>query len=136
MRLLFFTERFPPDLGGVARSASRIVGALSEMGHEIHVLAWTKLLDAGRLESTPLAGGSQSHRMGMFGGLDLTLQHTLNVLEWLHQQHGFDAVWGHYLYRSHAQAIAQTNSCLATNATAIKFGKHYCNQHLQTTLKA
>ena len=44
-------------------------------------------------------------------------------------------MWGHYLYRSNAQAIAQTNSCLAANVTAHKcfsfnvFAISLCKQH-------
>lgn len=105
MRLLFFTERFPPDLGGVARSGQRIADALASLGHDVHVLSWSKLLEAGQLQSSSNGARLHCHRLGMFGGLDLTLQHTFNVLEWLHQQHDFEAVWGHYLYPAGFAAV-------------------------------
>ena len=46
-KLLFITERFPPDIGGVARSASRTVGAFAKMGMEVEVLTWTRSLRVG-----------------------------------------------------------------------------------------
>ena len=48
MNLLMIVERFPPDLGGLARSAERIAGALGQAGVGVHVLAWTKTLPSGR----------------------------------------------------------------------------------------
>jgi glycosyltransferase involved in cell wall biosynthesis len=96
------TERFSPDLGGVARSATRIAHRIRELGVEVHVLAWTRTLDAGRLDTQPLDGstddGSRLHRLGMFSNLDLSLQHSTNVVNWLHEQHGFSACWGHYVF--------------------------------------
>lgn len=70
----------------------------------MHVVAWTRLLPPGELQSQELVSVSNSfgsltlHRVGLFANWDLSLQHTLNVLEWLHAEVGFDAVWGHYLH--------------------------------------
>jgi glycosyltransferase involved in cell wall biosynthesis len=98
-RLLLLSERFPPDLGGVARSAARMARRLAGMGHQVHVLCWTKQLAGGQLDSqAPEDAGPIVHRLGMFGNLDSTLQHTMNVVEWLGQQQQFDVVWGHYLF--------------------------------------
>ena len=41
-KILFVTERFAPDIGGVAVSANRIANRIDELGAELHVLAWTK----------------------------------------------------------------------------------------------
>ena len=97
-RLLMLTERFPPDIGGVARSSSRIARSLADVGCEVHVAAWTKTLQPGQLESNSQGEGLIVHRIGMFGNLDMSLQHTMNVLDWLQQEQDFQAVWGHYLY--------------------------------------
>ena len=48
-RILFFTERFPPDLGGLAASSGRIARALSGLGWEVDVLIWSLLLQPGEL---------------------------------------------------------------------------------------
>lgn len=94
------TERFAPDLGGVARSAFRTAHAISRLGWTVDVFAWTKSLPAGKLETS--ISDSQSnlvvHRMGLFSGLDLSMQHTFNVLEWLHEENTYSATWGHYLF--------------------------------------
>lgn len=106
-RLLLIAERFPPDLGGVARSAGRTARALCGLGLEVHVLAWTRSLPAGALETSrddsPCA--PVVHRLGLFGHLDMSLQHTMNVLEWLHGEQDFGALWGHYLYPSGFLAV-------------------------------
>ena len=96
-KILFLTERFAPDIGGVARSSGRIAEALVRIGASVDVLAWTKSLPPGEL-ATQSASGVTVHRLGLFGGLDFSLQHSLNVLDWLHQQRSFNGVWGHYVF--------------------------------------
>lgn len=107
-RLLLITERFPPDIGGVARSSARTAAALARLCRgeraDVDVLAWTRALPPGALESSdagavqPGARGVLLHRLGLFSSWDLSLQHTLNVLESLHSERGYSAVWGHYLF--------------------------------------
>lgn len=107
-RLLLITERFPPDIGGVARSSARTAAALARLDGgervDVDVLAWTRALPPGALESGDAgevhagAGRVTLHRLGLFSSWDLSLQHTLNVLEWLHGERGYCAVWGHYLF--------------------------------------
>src|SRR5271170_6895949 len=76
-RLLLIAERFPPDLGGVARSAERTALALGGLGLEVHVLAWTRSRPAGSVETfrddSPFA--PVVHRIGLFAHLDMSLQH-------------------------------------------------------------
>jgi len=96
MRLLFLAERFPPDLGGLARSGERIAQTLARVGAKVDVLAWTKTLPPGTLETLE-QDGVRLHRLGLFANTDLSQQHTLNVLDWLHAEAGFDVVWGHYV---------------------------------------
>ena len=123
--LLLITERFPPDLGGVARSAARIAVALAELGADVDVLAWTKTLPAGELESlswrpspergsalgaASAIGRTTIHRLGLFANLDFSLQYTMNVLDWLHGQNPFAAVWGHYLSPAGFMAVVTAES--------------------------
>ena len=65
--ILMLTERFAPDTGGVARSAARTAEAMSLLGINVHVLAWTRTLQPGELSSTacPAADGGEGlvHRM-------------------------------------------------------------------------
>src|SRR3954465_2288004 len=104
MRLLFVSERYPPDIGGVAHSGQRIARALAGEGCEIDVFSWTRTLPAGRLVSSA-DGGVAVHRLGLFGSWDLSMQHALNVLEWLHGRAAFERVWGHYLFPSGFLAV-------------------------------
>lgn len=107
-RLLLLSERFAPDLGGVARSATRTAAALAALGVRVDVLAWTRQLPPGALETTGTEDsrpGITSHRLGLFGEWDLSLQHTLNVLDWLQERERFDAVWGHYLFPAGFAAV-------------------------------
>jgi phosphatidylinositol alpha-1,6-mannosyltransferase len=96
MTILMICERFPPEVGGLARSGGRIASSLRKMGCSVHVLAWSRRLPPGFVE-TKDTDGIVLHRMGRFSNWDLTMQHSLNVLEWLHGRHGFDVTWGHYL---------------------------------------
>ena len=115
-RILFITERFPPDIGGVARSAERIVSSLIQLGIVVDVLTWSRYLQPGEvippdanllsLDLSLDSGKKQDsvknrpriHRIGLYRQWDMTLPHTLSVLDWLHQTHPYDAVWGHYLF--------------------------------------
>jgi L-malate glycosyltransferase len=101
VRLLFITERFPPDVGGVARSANRLVTVLNQMGLEVDVLTWSRQLLPGEVQVQAIAlcpSPAQLYRVGLYRRWDMSMPQTLNVMEWLHQTHRYDAVWGHYLF--------------------------------------
>ena len=101
--ILLIAERFPPDLGGLARSGARTAGALARLGARVDVLAWTRTLPPGALQTLEAgevaasARGATLHRLGLFGSQDLSLQHTLDVLAFLHSRRHYQLVWGHYL---------------------------------------
>ncbi|WP_044282599.1 glycosyltransferase [Myxococcus stipitatus] len=96
-RVLLLAERFPPDIGGLARSGARTAGALARMGARVDVLAWTRSAAPGALSSAEDASGVTLHRLGLFGSTDLSMQHTLDVLGHLHSKRRYELVWGHYL---------------------------------------
>ena len=110
--ILFFAERFPPDIGGVARSAGRIAQALSALGHQVTVLTWSRYLEPGELSppeqlppellpSAPLTTGKITvYRLGLYRHWDMTMPQTLNVLDWFCESPNQppDMVWGHYLF--------------------------------------
>lgn len=105
------SERFSPDLGGVARSASRTAAAISMQGWQVHVVAWTKTLPPGQLETEERSDGVIVHRVGLFSNWDYSMQHTTNVLTWLHADVGFKAVWGHYLFPAGYMAVLFAKTC-------------------------
>lgn len=100
-RLLFITERFPPDIGGLSTSSARISRSIANLGIDVDVLAWSRHVPAGKLGEQALDEDAPQtlkvYRQGMYRQWDMTMPSTLNVLEWLHEQHNYDAVWGHYL---------------------------------------
>ena len=97
MRLLFISEHYPPEIGGVAASAKRIARTVAALGHEVHAFALARDLPSGAARSDEDAPGLVVHRFGRARNLDFTLRQALNFLEWLHKQHTFDATWGHYV---------------------------------------
>lgn len=107
--ILLITERFAPDLGGVATSSKRVVENFCELGAEVCVFSWTKSLPAGELESTKISTDTGSvadvYRLGLFGNFDFSLQYSFNIFEWLFSKHNFDLVWGHYLFPSGFVAV-------------------------------
>ena len=92
-RILLIAEKFHPDLGGVAVSAKRIYQSLTSLGIEVDVVAWSRYLQPGEIESS-----KNVYRLGLFRNWDLTMIHTLNLLESLHQRFHYDLIWGHYLF--------------------------------------
>jgi glycosyltransferase involved in cell wall biosynthesis len=97
MRLLFVTERFPPDPGGLAVSAARISQALAGLGHGVAVLAFSNREAPGRAASSLANEGLAVHRLGTFDDIALTLEQGERLALLLHRRHRFDAVWGHGL---------------------------------------
>jgi glycosyltransferase involved in cell wall biosynthesis len=95
-RLLFLSERYPPELGGVAASAGRISRALVSLRLDVDVVSWTRALEPGTVVSD--SGSPAVHRMGRFREWNTTMPQALNLLDWLTSQHAYDAVWGHYLF--------------------------------------
>jgi glycosyltransferase involved in cell wall biosynthesis len=95
MRILFLTERYPPDAGGVAASSARIAATLASLGAHVDVVAWTRALQAGQVAR--VEGPPTEYRIGRFREWDTTLPHTLNLLDWLRSTAPYDLVWGHYL---------------------------------------
>jgi len=98
-RVLLIANRFAPDIGGLAVSSTRTAASLCAAGADVDVLAWTRAVPSGQLETQPGGAGKPVvHRLGLFHNWDLSLQHTSNIIEWLHHEHTFDLIWGHYLY--------------------------------------
>ena len=60
MRILMIAQRFAPDIGGLARSAKRSALALARLGARVDVVAWTRALQAGAVETTQLADAGVS----------------------------------------------------------------------------
>jgi glycosyltransferase involved in cell wall biosynthesis len=97
-RVIFLTERFPDDIGGVARSAGRLCRNLSELGIAVEVIAWSRFLRPGEVVGPAPADRIPVYRVGLYRHWDMTFIHTLNLLDRLRQKHDRPLVWGHYLF--------------------------------------
>jgi glycosyltransferase involved in cell wall biosynthesis len=93
---MFIAERYPPDLGGVATSAGRISRSLGAAGADVDVISWSRSLQPG-VVAEDKEGGLTVYRVGRFREWDATLQHSMNLIDWLTGTHSYAAVWGHYL---------------------------------------
>lgn len=91
------SDRYPPDIGGLAISAGRIAGAISQLGITVQVLVWSRQLASGQI-SKSIQAGITVWRIGMYRQWDMTLPITLNWLDQLHTEQAFSYVWGHYLF--------------------------------------
>ena len=117
-RLLFLTERYPPDLGGVATSAGRISRALVGMGLDLDIACWSRTIPPGevvREDGTPCV-----YPMGRYRQWDMTMPHTMNLLDWLHSTVPYDAVWGHYLAPAGFLAVWFANSNRIRSTVSIR----------------
>jgi len=76
-RILFITERFPPDIGGLASSGDRITKALCQLGIQVDVLAWSRYLQPGEVLSPDLVEANpttpQVYRVGLYRYWDMTV---------------------------------------------------------------
>ncbi len=92
-RILLLTEKFYPDLGGVATSAKRTYENLGNLGVEIEIVVWSRYLQPGEVVKE-----DNIYRIGLYRNWDMTIIHTLNLLESLTKEFHYDAIWGHYLF--------------------------------------
>ncbi len=81
-----------------------MASSLARAGAEVEVLAFTRTLPPGALETiegarlTIPVPGVVLHRLGLYHNWELSLQHSANVIEAMHASRGFALLWGHYLY--------------------------------------
>jgi glycosyltransferase involved in cell wall biosynthesis len=99
-RILFVTERYYPDIGGLARSGQRIASTLAELGHSVEVFALSAELESGQASSEKVSNNLTVHHFGRSKQIDFTLQQAMIFLEWLHTRNDgkqpIDLVWSHY----------------------------------------
>jgi len=94
MRILFLTDRFPPQIGGVAVSSARLAHGLAARGHVVHVAHLGAEVEPGSVQSET-ADGLMVHRLGGLEEPDLTLQLADRIVAHLHERVRFDLFHGH-----------------------------------------
>src|SRR5215217_5459250 len=96
MKIAFLTEKYTPDIGGLAISAERFARLLVSAGHEVRVLAPTRNLPASETR-TLASSGLQVTRFGARKRLDDTLVDWFELLVAEHQPEPFNVLHAYFL---------------------------------------
>ena len=83
MKIALLTEKYTPDLGGLAISAERLAGLLAGAGHHVRVIAPTGSLPASETRTLE-AGRVALTRFGVHKRADDTL---VDWFEWTVSEH-------------------------------------------------
>jgi hypothetical protein len=103
VKVLWVTERFPPDRGGAAASAARQVAGLAPRLERLDLLCLSGSLPPGRV-SLQEQGALRVHRVGRAPGEDESLQLLAQTAQNLLDAHRHDLVHG--FYAVHAGYVA------------------------------
>jgi glycosyltransferase involved in cell wall biosynthesis len=96
MKIALLTEKYTPDLGGLAISAGRLAGLLSGAGHDVCVFAPTSGLAASEVR-THASNGVSVTRFGAHKRVDDTLVDWFELVTKEHRHKGFDILQGYFL---------------------------------------
>jgi glycosyltransferase involved in cell wall biosynthesis len=96
MKIAFLTEKYTPDIGGLAISAGRITGLLASAGNQVHVFAPTTNLQAFE-RRTLSSNGVSVTRFGARKRVDDTLVDWFELLKEEHERAAFDVVHAYFL---------------------------------------
>jgi len=119
--VLLLSEVYPPQIGGVARAASRIATGLAGRLTEVHILNLTPDVPPGALQ-TVMEGPVTVHRLGALRERPDTLQLAADIIEHLHGLHGFQLLHGFYVLHwalTEADVVACVSRDLAAKARAL-----------------
>ncbi len=94
-KVLLITERYPPHVGGLARSSRRLAAHAAANGAGVHVLVLRGEGAAGTLDSCR-DGAVWVHRLGAGRDWVETQRHAALVVDWLHARECFDLLHGQY----------------------------------------
>ena len=96
MRIAFLTEKYTPDIGGLAISVERFAQLLHAAGHQVHVFAPT--INLAPAETRTLAsGGVRITRFGARKRVDDTLVDWFELLVEEHRRKPFDVIHAYFL---------------------------------------
>lgn len=96
MRIALLSEKYPPDVGGLAVSAERLDRLLAGAGHTVDVFAITNRLAPGTTTTEERAGG-RVVRLGAHRRPDETLADWLEALVAAHHAQPYDLFHAYYL---------------------------------------
>ena len=96
MKIAFLTEKYTPDIGGLAISAERFARLMISAGHEVRVFAPSLNLPASETRTLASSGVSVT-RFGAHKRVDDTLVDWFELLVAEHQREPFDVIHGFFL---------------------------------------
>jgi glycosyltransferase involved in cell wall biosynthesis len=99
LNICLLSEKYPPDVGGLAVSAHRLARGLADRGHTVHVCCISEAVPARRVEHVAQAG-LKEHRVGASRRDDDTLADWFDTVVALHAAQPFDLLHGYYLVRA------------------------------------
>ncbi len=104
MHVALLTERYPPDVGGVAVSAARLVEGLSQRGHTVHVFVLSQAQPPGVRQRTA-ATRVTVDRLGALPRRDDSLARWFDDILAAHRQRPFDLFHGFFLNQAGFVAV-------------------------------
>jgi glycosyltransferase involved in cell wall biosynthesis len=96
MKIAFLTEKYTPDIGGLAISSERLVSLLTSAGNQVRVFAPTMNLSAPEAR-TLASGGVRVTRFGARKRVDDTLVGWFELLVEEHKREPFDVIHAYFL---------------------------------------
>lgn len=99
MKIALLSEKYTPDVGGLAISAERLARLLASRGHSVHVFAPTLGL-SGSERRTLNMEGIRLTRFGAHKRVDDTLQAWFELVVEEHRREGFDVLHAYFLVQA------------------------------------
>lgn len=104
MHVALLTEKYPPDVGGVAVSAARLAGGLVQHGHSVHVFVLDTGLRPGERQSHD-APNLRVDRLGALPRRDDSLARWFDDVLGAHHRRPFDLFHGFFLNQAGFVAV-------------------------------
>ncbi len=96
MKIALLSEKYTPDIGGLAISAERFARSLASVGHQVHVFAPTTNLPASETRTLG-PSGPRITRFGARKRVDDTLVDWFELLTDEHRREPFDVIHAYFL---------------------------------------
>jgi hypothetical protein len=108
MKIALLSEKYTPDIGGLAISAGRLGHLLTSAGHEVRVFAPTPNLSPSA-QQTLLSGGISVTRFGARKRVDDTMVDWFDLIVKEHQRGPFDVLHAYFLPQAGFVAVYAGN---------------------------
>ena len=96
MKIALLSEKYTPDIGGLAISTERLARLLTSAGHEVRVFSPTSSLLPSEKRTLP-SGGVSVTRFGARKRVDDTLVDWFELIAAEHKRNSFDVLHAYFL---------------------------------------